>query len=925
MIIKKLFIGAFGKLQNKHIFLEEGLNIIYGENEAGKSTVQGYIKGMLFGLSSKRSRDAKVNDRLKFSPLQGGRATGEMVITTKDKCLLLKRSFGSTKKEDEAEVIDEITGEVIQYISKDEPGKDILSINGQSFENTLFIKQLGTKVYSNKEDEVIHKITNTFQSGDEGVSYQKAQNNLEDLRKQLVTSRKGGKLDLLRVELHKLTEERYIALRLSEENIHNELKLIDLKDHREFLNKEIKKAEISKKYLKKIKLKQEYKEITNYLRKSQELKKRRQEVEGDLITEEGIIDIDFINSLREETKLYFNLKDILDEREIKLNEIRSQIEEKNQLLQSYKGYEELPIDIEKKVIKLSLEIESLEEKNIINENANKDIKLIEKKIEKIKSELPHFNEIEKYSDRIEADFTQYEEVLRTIKFKMENHIVDRTAEKKLNSISSKIFALNVGMAINVTAIISILIFMVVGKITNMIGMYLSCIAMLPLIVIILLKNKLSLKAKELEKKKVLFQEVENLKQGVREFEERFKLYIEELGVKSYEELGYCYKTFQIKSKEIEFLKMRIEEKKNNLALLTQEASETKLQEGKAVLNKLISFGGAFDVEEFLENIKEYKTLKDTINLLNLEAEGVVGNLKHVNEDMECKQENIREKLKMVNLSHIQFYEIFDEVEKLIAKLKQREEIESTLKASEEAYKVLLKDRDLEAMSEELQEFLNDTQEFSYQSEDELEQEIKEKHQDLLNTEKEIKDVENAVNNAFIGKRTVVVIEEDLENVKEEIERQEKNLKALDVAIGFLEESFKEVQKSFGPVLNNKVGEVFSKLTSGSYGEVKVSESYDLKVRNTRGNELMSIDYLSNGTWDQVYLSLRIALVNLIFGNEKVPIILDEAFVQYDDVRLQRALDLLLELSKHKQIILFTCQKRELEYLKDKNNVNYINL
>jgi uncharacterized protein YhaN len=925
MIIKKLFINSFGKLQDKHIVLEEGLNIIYGENEAGKSTVQAYIKGMLFGLSAKRSKNVKANDRIKFSPLQGGRAAGEMVVVDKDKSLLLKRSFGTTKKEDESEVIDEITGEVIQYISKDEPGRDMIGINAQSFENTLFIRQLGTKVQSNKEDEVLHKITNTFQSGEEGVSYHKAQNNLENLRKQLVTSRKSGKLDLLRSKFHKLTEERYIALRLSEENIHNELKLIDLKEHREFLNKEIKRAEISKKYLKKIKLREEYKEITDYLRKSQELKKRREEVEGGLITEEGIVDIDFVNSLREETKLYFNLKDILEEREKKLKEIKNQIEEKNGLLEQYKGYEELPTDIEKKVIKLSLEIESLEERNVVKENIKKDIRLIEKKIEKIKDEIPRFKEIEKYIDRIEEDFSKYEDVLRNLKFKIENKTVDYALEKKLKAISSKLLVLNIVIGINVSVIMLILIFMIFGKITNITGMYLSFISMVPLIGIILLKNQFSFKAKELQKKKGLLEEIENLKQEVKEIEERLNLYVKDLGVTSYEELGYCCKNFRIKAKEIEFLKMRIEEKKNNMVLLTQEASETKLQEGKTMLKKLIAFGGAGDVEEFLENIKEYKVLKDALNLLNLEAEGVTGNLKHIKEDMECKEENIKEKLKVINLSHIQFHEIFDEVEKIIVKLKQREEIESTLKASEEAYKVLLKDRDIEAISEELQEFLNDTQEFSYESEEELEKEMKEKQQDLLNTEKEIKDVENAINNAFIGKRTVVVIEEDLEKVKEEIEKQEKNLKALDAAILFLEESFKEVQKSFGPVLNNKVGEVFSKLTSGSYGEVKVSESYELKVRSTSNNELMSIDYLSNGTWDQVYLSLRIALINLIFGNEKVPIILDEAFVQYDDIRLQKALDLLLEISKHKQIILFTCQKREIEYLRDKDNVNYISL
>ena len=50
MIIKELNLIGFGKFNNKIITLEDGINIIYGENEAGKSTIQNFIKIWLYGF-----------------------------------------------------------------------------------------------------------------------------------------------------------------------------------------------------------------------------------------------------------------------------------------------------------------------------------------------------------------------------------------------------------------------------------------------------------------------------------------------------------------------------------------------------------------------------------------------------------------------------------------------------------------------------------------------------------------------------------------------------------------------------------------------------------------------------------------------------------------------------------------------------------
>ena len=75
--------------------------------------------------------------------LTGERISGELIIKYKDKGYIIKRSFGITKKDDSCEILDEITGEVIELEHNNEPGKYFFDINLATFVKTLFISQLG--------------------------------------------------------------------------------------------------------------------------------------------------------------------------------------------------------------------------------------------------------------------------------------------------------------------------------------------------------------------------------------------------------------------------------------------------------------------------------------------------------------------------------------------------------------------------------------------------------------------------------------------------------------------------------------------------------------------------------------------------------------------------------------------------------------
>ena len=59
MKILSLNIDGFGKFHDRDISLEDGLNGVYGKNEAEKSTLHTFIKGMLFGIERQRGRASK--------------------------------------------------------------------------------------------------------------------------------------------------------------------------------------------------------------------------------------------------------------------------------------------------------------------------------------------------------------------------------------------------------------------------------------------------------------------------------------------------------------------------------------------------------------------------------------------------------------------------------------------------------------------------------------------------------------------------------------------------------------------------------------------------------------------------------------------------------------------------------------------------
>ena len=153
-------------------------------------------------------------------------------------------------------------------------------------------------------------------------------------------------------------------------------------------------------------------------------------------------------------------------------------------------------------------------------------------------------------------------------------------------------------------------------------------------------------------------------------------------------------------------------------------------------------------------------------------------------------------------------------------------------------------------------------------------------------------------------------QDELEDVGAEYQKKEKKRKALELAMERLTELSAEIHRELSYQLNQKASEILKEITGGKYDMLLVDEK--LKMSLYTGERKVPLEQLSRGTVEQIYFALRMAASDILY-EEEYPLIFDDTFVFYDDVRLENTLRWLKRTKK--QVIIFTCQKREEEILK----------
>ena len=140
---------------------------------------------------------------------------------------------------------------------------------------------------------------------------------------------------------------------------------------------------------------------------------------------------------------------------------------------------------------------------------------------------------------------------------------------------------------------------------------------------------------------------------------------------------------------------------------------------------------------------------------------------------------------------------------------------------------------------------------------------------------------------------------------------ERQYAALALAIETLGRADAELQSRFSPQLAQKAADYMDYLTDGRYDELVLARDLSAKARSADDPTPRDTAYLSAGTADLLYLSVRLALCELTCpADDPCPLVLDDTLVNFDDARAGRAMALFREIAQHRQVILFTCHERD---------------
>ena len=209
---------------------------------------------------------------------------------------------------------------------------------------------------------------------------------------------------------------------------------------------------------------------------------------------------------------------------------------------------------------------------------------------------------------------------------------------------------------------------------------------------------------------------------------------------------------------------------------------------------------------------------------------------------------------------------------------------------------------------------------------------------LENINYEIEKVQNEINDKKLKLHTLNLDKKNIEPQLDNLSKIEEKLvnnndkmltlqnlnMSMNLAKEVLSNAYEKMKSSVTPKFTENLSYNISSITNGKYNKVMFNEDEGLIVELQNG-DYVPVNRFSIGTIDQLYLSLRLSMINEL-SDESVPIFLDEAFAFYDDERLENILEYLNTKFKNRQIIIFTCTNREKNILENKNiDYNYIEL
>ncbi|HZK27262.1 MAG TPA: AAA family ATPase [Thermoclostridium sp.] len=822
MKIKKIHIDGFGKVDNRLFTLQPGMNVFYGHNESGKSTVQSFIKGMFFGLKGgRKSRDGALPPMRQYRPWIHNAYSGKLEYELDNGSKYrVTRNFDKNTITVEDEFSNNITG---SFPAAKEEGvkfaEQHIGLTEGCFERTVFIGQMQSVINSDGKKVIAERLTNIKQTGDEEVSFQKAIETLKDAQLTHVGSERSSTrpLNIINSDLEKTTQKKEQLTKLHDSSMDIFFELEQLQKQEIHLKDKLKMLNALKAKLAKGK---EVDRLTNVCESLEKCHEQLVEIEN--IIEKKQDELNIIQSHLKAQQVYkdYSRKDSDD------------------MVSDYANYK-----------LLYKELDGVKVENKENEDA----------IKELKEELDQ-NSI------FSQDTTKMDKVIQNVLQYKRGKNID--VEKQPQPSSTKRWIALAGLLIGI--VITIMSLINANVLFTVVGIAI-CLVM-GVVFVTALKSSGEGKIKEKSTEELEYEDnsklldnwmIEAKVDNIHDFI-RLKNMVED---KKQRLKGLYDKKERLESKgqviqnSMDISKDQIVQKLTSTNIIDspsfEEEDVQKWKTGLETYNHLSQDYKDKDVEKSTLTQKKGSLYREASVILGVD----VNTLKEIEEKINEKRQAL-ESLENADDNGAMAVEGLATYEDLTL-----EDVElQRRRVDEELSKVSLGINTLSTRLENIPD-------------DEMIQQAYEKEQEL----------------------------------KEDREEKVSLGKAFDVAIEVLSESSVQIQRDYSPYLNEKMGSIIKSISGGKYEDVMADDSLTLNVQSPDNAEKVIPEQLSSGTADQMYFALRLATVLLVEKDgETLPLFLDEPFVQYDEERIKNVLQLLKTESEKRQIIFFTCKKREVE-------------
>ncbi|MBR3023324.1 MAG: AAA family ATPase [Oscillospiraceae bacterium] len=393
------------------------------------------------------------------------------------------------------------------------------------------------------------------------------------------------------------------------------------------------------------------------------------------------------------------------------------------------------------------------------------------------------------------------------------------------------------------------------------------LAIIPVVLMIFLGTKLTAKIEEIRDKKAGIEHKEP------DYEEAYRSYDEKLS------------EFELKSSELT----------DKVNLLGTKIAETALKKT--------------EIEQKTGKLKLIKEQKDSeLNRLGNELNKTG---KDINE-LDIHITDIFSKFKPVSTTA----EIPELIDKAVETISEIETTKAVLSSKHDEDDVPYSPEEITERSALLREKLsqltggNGPELLSDSYTDALEEELEETEVEINSLKDTIATLRSGISAKYHASDEPSLLREKIDVIKEQIRERLKYVNELNIASEIMEEAGNEIRQTFAPELNSKTEKIFAHLTGGKYKGAIVSKDLAVTPVESHDKALRDWQYLSTGTAEQAYLSLRLALSDMMAGN-KIPVFLDDVFAHYDEERTRKGFLFLSEYSRLDQVIFFTCHRYSL--------------